>query len=504
MKGFGGWGAALLALVLLATGCGGTNYSVQPPTGATIVSLAPSGAIYGGGDFTLTVFGAAYNPFPTTTVVEWNGQKLSTNYLSGTQVSATVPASLIAKSGTVFINTYAPQSGSGQNGLSNSFAFLIYGQPNPLPTLSTLTPDTTTACGTNCSKTSLEITVTGSNFLPTSTNGPSMVTIANQLTPYHQDTSLTIKSITDSEIKATIPGTFLANADVSIIKVINPPSGVCLSNCPDLGGGESQPMTLTITGSSSAAAAAEETPAVSEDGRYVAYTSVQNDLTQVYLRDTCVGAAAGCSPTTKLVSAASDGTAGNQESHMPSMSADGRYVAFSSAATNLAEGAPAGRQVYLHDTCIGAGNGCKETTTLISVDPEGHLAGTESILPSISSNGRYVAFVAVTPDQGVAANPKAKKAPAAATATVNSGLRQVFLRDTCLGTANCTPKTTRISTQPGDAQSAPSNPSAKPAGPALSGQARQVALSSGASATVLTKTTPVDENVFLAATGTPK
>ena len=36
------------------------------------------------------------------------------------------------------------------------------------------------------------------------------------------------------------------------------------------------------------------------------------------------------------------------------MSSDGRYIAFSSAATNIASGAPAGRQVYLRDTCFGA------------------------------------------------------------------------------------------------------------------------------------------------------
>jgi len=73
-------------------------------------------------------------------------------------------------------------------------------------------------------------------------------------------------------------------------------------------------------------------------------------------------------------------------------------------------------------------------------------------------------------------------------------LRQVFVRDTCLGAANCTPKTTRISLMPGDA---PAN-SSKPAGPALSGLAKQIALSEGKNATVFTPTVPVDDKVFLA------
>jgi hypothetical protein len=145
----------------------------------------------------------------------------------------------------------------------------------------------------------------------------------------------------------------------------------------------------------------------------------------------------------------------------------------------------------VHDTCIGADNTCKTTTTLISTDSQGALNGTESILPSISSTGRYVAFVAVTPSNTA-------KIPGGAAANVqvspNSGLRQVFVRDTCLGAANCTPKTTRISMVPGDA---PAN-GTKPAGPAMSGAAKQIALADGKSATVFTPTVAVDEGVVLA------
>ena len=80
---------------------------------------------------------------------------------------------------------------------------------------------------------------------------------------------------------------------------------------------------------------------------------------------------------------------------------------------------------------------------------------------------------------------------------VNSGYRQVFVRDTCLGAANCTPKTTRISLQPGDNTVT----DAKPAGPALSGSSSRVALSGANSATVFTRSVAVDDRVFLALTG---
>ena len=53
---------------------------------------------------------------------------------------------------------------------------------------------------------------------------------------------------------------------------------------------------------------AEETPAVSVDGRYVAYTATQGEHAQVFVRDTCEGAVSGCQPRTLIVSAAADGT----------------------------------------------------------------------------------------------------------------------------------------------------------------------------------------------------
>jgi hypothetical protein len=175
------------------------------------------------------------------------------------------------------------------------------------------------------------------------------------------------------------------------------------------------------------------------------------------------------------------------------MSSDGRYVAFSSAAANLLENAPAGRQIYLRDTCAGATDSCKPSTQLISADSNGALVGTESILPSVSSSGRFIAFLAITASHATNhASPEAKSAAGSA----NSGYRQVFIRDTCLGAANCTPKTTRISLQPGDGIGT----DAKPAGPALSGNARRVTIPGGNAAMLFTRSVAVDDRVFLAIT----
>ena len=140
---------------------------------------------------------------------------------------------------------------------------------------------------------------------------------------------------------------------------------------------------------------------------------------------------------------------------------------------------------------------------LISSDSEGTLVGTESILPSVSASGRFIAFLAVTLSHDAASKsaphlPQSSQAHTQGKSSdANSGYRQVFVRDTCLGAANCTPKTTRISLQPGDTTSS----DIKPAGPAISGTSNRVALSGAGSATVFTHSIPVDDKVFLAVIG---
>ena len=534
------WAVALFALGVEA-GCNDYNNTVQYNTGATITNISPSAMPAGtpttgttncpntpsgqtNACFTLFVAGAGTNGFQTNTLVEWNGQKLPpcttsggasnpkatngcTTFIDSTDLSAAIPYSFVAKPGTAYVNTYTPQSGTGLNGLSNALTFLIYGAANPFPLISSISPTSAPVCTSNCAN--VTITVTGSNFLPVSQNGGSSVTYTGVATS-GTETAINVVSISSTQITATIPGTYLSTADKASINVINPPSAICIVNCPDLGGGDTnckappqEPSNCTITtqtftvGSGAAAAVSaalavgEETPAVSQDGRYVAYASMQNENSQILLRDSCVGAAKDCVASTQTVSVATDGTVGNGDSHDAVMTPDGRYVAFSSAATNLVANAPTGRQVYLRDTCVGAPSSCTASTSLISSDGEGKLAGTEAILPSISASGRFVAFLAVTPS---ASSSSGKSAPANGAAARNSGLRQVFVRDTCLGATNCTPKTTRISLEPGDSPAG----SAKPAGPALAGLARQIALNGGKSATVFTPTVAIDDNVFLA------
>jgi hypothetical protein len=502
--------AVALAAIFAVAGCNDYGNTFQNNTGASITSLSPSQISACSGStctgFTLTVIGSG---FVAKTVVQWNGTTIPTTVTTDTagnvlSVTATVSAALVAKPGVATVITLNPATGAGNNGLSNPIALIINPPANPLPVLTGISPTHAPAGSAQ-----FTLMLNGSNFLPTT--DPSGGSQVNWSFGGTQTKLTVLPATTSSQIQATVAAGLLADAGTTnltaSVTVFNPPSPAptgCTTSCNGGGGGgSSSPATFTICPSSgcppgtaavaasATALVAEETPALSLDGRYVAYTAVQNDRAQVFLRDTCEGAAAGCQSHTTLLSAAADGTAANDESHAPSMNSDGRYVAFSSAATNLLENAPPGRQVYLLDTCAGAGDTCKPSTQLISSDASGALVGTESILPSVSSSGRYVAFLAVTPSHS--SNQVSAQLKTTASGT-NSGYRQVFIRDTCLGATNCTPKTTRISLQPGDAIASAS----KPAGPALSGNAGHVAIAGSNAATLFTRSVAVDDRVFLA------
>ena len=505
------WTAIAVAFtaIFAATGCNDYGNTFQANTGAFLQFISPSNATAGGNaDLTITLTGSG---FVVQTTVTWDQKNLKTCVVTTTaanicapandtgsvvSVTAVVPAALIAKAGTHFIQTLQPHSGSGTNGLSNAVAFEVFPPPNPVPTITSISPNSAAA-----GSTAQSLTITGTNFLPTSDpTGGSQVRWNTAA-----QTNLSVTTITATQIQASVPAAQLAAAGTATVTVYNPPApppSGCTINCTGFGGGgTSNGMTFTISAggnaaSTSAVMVAEETPAVSLDGRYVAYTASQNGHAQIFARDTCQGADSSCQPRTLLVSSALDGTAAGDDSHSPSMSSDGRYVAFSSAAVNLVAEAGSGRQVYLRDSCFGASGSCTPSTQRVSTDPNGALGGAEAILPSVSASGRFVAFLAVTPSQSTVASAEKPGSNAS-----GSAYRQVFVRDTCLGAANCTPKTTRISLQPGDGSEMGIT---KPAGPAISGGADHVAVAGGSTATLFTPSVAVDDSVFLAITKNPQ
>ena len=127
---------------------------------------------------------------------------------------------------------------------------------------------------------------------------------------------------------------------------------------------------------------------ISEDGHLVAFTSVATNLVQgdtngtwdVFLRNLASG-------VTERVSVATGGAQGTGYSSLPTMSDDGRYVAFQSTSQEFVPGGILGINIFVRDRILA-------TTELVSVSTAGaqpHHGGL-CVAPSISGDGRYVVF----------------------------------------------------------------------------------------------------------------
>ena len=148
---------------------------------------------------------------------------------------------------------------------------------------------------------------------------------------------------------------------------------------------------------------------ISGDGRFVAFSSYAsnlvpedtNDTADVFVGDRLTG-------TTERVSVSSTGEQGNASSAGASISADGRFVAFASYATNLVPNDTNGtRDVFIRDMLMG-------TTRRVSVSTSGEQGDGTSGIHSMSADARYVAF------DSLAANLVADD---------TNGVRDIFLHD---------------------------------------------------------------------------
>ncbi len=128
-------------------------------------------------------------------------------------------------------------------------------------------------------------------------------------------------------------------------------------------------------------------PSLSADGRYVTFESTASNLVpgdnnssaDIFVYDRVTG-------TIERVSVSDAGVEGNDRSLSPSLSADGRYVTFYSRASNLVLGDNNGSfDVFVYDRTTG-------TIERVSVSDTGVEGNSSSFRPSLSADGRYVAF----------------------------------------------------------------------------------------------------------------
>ena len=347
-RGFAGLLGITCCCVLAGLlGCNQYNpyLGATPTVSSSITSITPSGTIVnnsGRGDITLTISGAG---FVANSSVTWNSSGsastyLSSNFISANEMQADIPTSLLATPGTFFVGVIAPGPAQGNNAGNNISNFMPF---------------------TVCS----------------SSGCPSVVTGAEST----------------------------ASARLSITRL----------------------SALIQSGPRYQAVVADSADGSDENGSGVA---------KVFLRDTCLGAAANCAPQIFPVSVGWNGADPNGPSSAPSVSADGRFVVFASEANNLVKGDTNGwSDIFLRDTCIGSASTCVPATIRLSLDPGGDEANGPSSSPAISPDGRFVAFnsSATNLSQQLANSLPAGAAP------------PLFLRDTCFGAAAaCVPNTSLV------------------------------------------------------------
>jgi YVTN family beta-propeller protein len=241
-------------------------------------------------------------------------------------------------------------------------------------------------------------------------------------------------------------------------------------------------QTSTLISSALALAGAEEAPfSMDPTAQYFAFESnpiTLNSVTtpsQIYLTNACTGQQppAGCTPSTALISQdyTNTGNPANYTAEEPSISANARYVAFASTATNLLnglavkiptnpQGNPTGagyEQVYLRDTCPAGATGCTgPITTLISLAspqvpsanpiPPNVNPNPANTSPSVSGDGRFVVFVSTD---------TVLLRASGANFQAGSSEPEIYLTDTCLSNGaqvtGCTQSTKLLSQFNGNA-----------------------------------------------------
>ena len=211
-----------------------------------------------------------------------------------------------------------------------------------------------------------------------------------------------------------------------------------------------QPLSLvSLTTGGSQGNDQSRFPSLSPDGRFIAFNSWANNLvggdtnntSDVFVHDRQTG-------QTTCVSVASNSTLGNNYSSSPALSADGQVVAFWSYANNLVSGDTNGMgDAFVHDRQTGQ-------TTRVSVATGGGQGTSGSDYPTLSADGRFVAF------QSLAANLVGGDTNAA---------QDIFVHD------RQTAQTTRVSVATGGTQG-----NGNSYGPMLSADGRFVVFGSSA------------------------
>jgi hypothetical protein len=178
------------------------TFTVENPV-PTITAISPAATTAGGPAFTLTVTGTN---FIDGSVVQWGGAARTTAFVSSTQLTATITAGDIASAGTATVTVFNPAPGGG---VSNGRTFTV---ENPVPTITAISPATTTAGGP-----AFTLTVTGTGFID-----GSVVQWGGA--------ARTTAFVSTTQLTATITAGDIGSAGTVTVTVLNPAPGGGVSN----------------------------------------------------------------------------------------------------------------------------------------------------------------------------------------------------------------------------------------------------------------------------------
>lgn len=404
------WAAptALCAALLAFSGCGSTTLNPTPTITTLYPNTAPAAASGCGILPTCTINVQGMN-FITTSVASWNGSVRPTVFNQTTgQLAVKLNASDLSSPGVAYVTVTNPPPGGGTT--LNGATFQITQPPNPVPQIMSLSPASTPA---GALPPGGILTINGP---PAASPSISPAFVATSVAAFNGIArNTTFVSATELEVQMLASDVATATTINVTVSTPAPGGGVATAQftVTDPPNAANFPQVISVNAFGGAANGASSSPAMSADGRYVAFYSEAKNLVasgasgNIFVRDTCVGAT-NCTPHTIAVDLAPDGSAPNADGWMNvALSSDGRYVAFESFATNLMSasnpapvhvdggGEPDGiTNVFVRDLCIGPSvkSGCTPRTSQVSNGFGGDAPNEASSNPSMSSDGRFVAF----------------------------------------------------------------------------------------------------------------
>jgi hypothetical protein len=394
----------------------GMAFQYGAPLPPAISGLNPPAVTAGAASFTLSILGTRFHRGTNDgagvqgSLVRWNGTPLQTTYVSPGTLQAFVPASLVANPGPVVVTVENPSPGGGT---SAPYAFSIW--PAVLSnvaggTVRRVSIDYATGGDGNGSCFGPVLSGDGrylaffslaTNLVPGDTNGQSDIFVSDQATGTMERVNLTS---TGGEATGTSqrPGissdgryvAFLSAATNLVPGDTNDKIDVFVR---DRVLGTTTRVSVSSQGVQGDLDSAVDTPdriSISDDGDIVAFSSDATNLVPgdtnmvddifVHRRSTGVTTRVNVSTAGQQATGVNGGV-----SYGAQLSADGRYVAFTSWASNLVAGDANGTQdVFVHDRVTGV----TERVSIGAAGIEGNGQSGENGFVRISANGQFVLF----------------------------------------------------------------------------------------------------------------